>query len=88
MRGGVINKPGPILRPSTGLINYAPRNDGGIVLRSLAVPETEPGIQIQVQDDRGKPFAEPVYRVERVNFNGTTDEDSIMEVEAAKGRTL
>lgn len=86
MRGGIINRPGPILRPGTGLISYEKRNDGGIVVSALANPDVEPGIQIQVQDNLGRAFGEPVYRVTRVRFAGNTDGDSIMEIEAAKGR--
>lgn len=84
MRGGVINRPGPLIRPGTGLISYEKRNDGGIVLSALANPEVEPGIQIFVQDDRGKPFGEPAYRTEKVRFFGDTDGESLMEVEGAK----
>lgn len=84
MRGGVINKPGPLIRPGTGLISYERRNDGGIIFSALANPEVEPGIQVLVQDDFGKPFGEPAYRVEKVRFAGSTDEESLMDVEAAK----
>jgi hypothetical protein len=88
MRGGVINAPPPLIRPGTGLIAYERRNDGGIVFSALANPEVQPGIQVVVQDDFGRPFAEPVYRVEKVRFTGTTGEDSLMDVEAAKVVTL
>jgi hypothetical protein len=90
MRGGIINRPGSgiDLRPGTGLISYTPRNDGGVSLTALAVPEAEPGIQVVVTNDLGKPFAEPFYRVERVSFNGSTDGDSLMSMDAAKGRPL
>ncbi len=88
MRGGIINRPGPILRPSTGLITYEKRNDGGVICNALANPEVEPGIQIQVQDNDGKPFGEPVYRTERVTFAGDSKNESTMVVEAAKGRLL
>ncbi len=84
MRAGVINKPGPLIRPGTGLISYEKRNDGGIIFSALANPEVEPGIQVFVQDDFGKPFGEPVYRVERVTFAGSTAGDSLMDVQAAK----
>ncbi len=85
MRGGVINRPNPpLIRPGTGLISYEKRNDGGIQFEALANPEVEPGIQLFVQDDFGKPFGEPVYRCESVAFRGSTDEDSLMAVEGAK----
>lgn len=85
MRGGVINRPGPILRPSTGLLGYSKRNDGGILVEALANPDVEPGIQIQVQDDLEKPFGALVYRVEKVRFRGTTAGESLMSIEAAQG---
>lgn len=88
MRAGVINRPGPLIRPGTGLISYERRNDGGVIFSALANPEVEPGIQVLVQDDFGKPFGEPVYRVERVSFKGSTNGESLMDVEAAKVVTL
>ena len=84
MRNGAIKRPGPILRPGTGLINYQVRNDGGITLQALTDAEVEPGIQLQVQDDERKPFGALLYRVERVRFFGSTRAESIMEIEAAK----
>jgi hypothetical protein len=88
MRAGVILRAGPVIRPGTGLISYERRNDGGIIFSALANPEVEPGIQVLVQNDFGKPFGEPVYRVERVTFTGSTVGESLMEVEAAKVITL
>lgn len=88
MRGGVQNVPPPLLRPGTGLISYARRNDGGIVLQALANPDVQPGVQILVQDDNGRPFAEPAYRVEKVTYTGSTDGDSTMSVEGAKARLI
>jgi hypothetical protein len=88
MRAGVINKPGPLIRPGTGLISYERRNDGGVIFSALANPEVEPGVQVLVQDDFGKPFGEPVYRVERVSFTGSTAGESLMDVEAAKVVTI
>jgi hypothetical protein len=88
MRGGIINRPGPILRPGTGLIHYESRNDGGVVVTALADADMEPGIQFQVQNDLGKPFAELAYRCERVSFTGSTDNESIMTVEGAKARIV
>lgn len=86
LQGGIINRPGPILRPGTGLIHFERRNDGGCILTANADPEVEPGIQIQVQNDLGRPFAELAYRVERVSFFGSTDNESTMQVEAGKAR--
>jgi hypothetical protein len=85
LRGGVINRPGPIVKPSTGLISYTTRNDKGIDFTALADPEVEPGIQVQVVDDNGQPFGAVVYRVDRVTFSGNTDGESIMAVSASKG---
>ena len=84
MRGGAISKRGPLLRPGTGLIDYQVRNDGGIALCALTDASVEPGMQLQVQDDRGEDFGARAYRVERVNFSGSTKGESIMEIEAAK----
>ena len=85
LRGGVINRPGPIIKPSTGLISYTTRNDGGIDFTALADPEVEPGIQVQVLDNNDRPFGAVVYRVDRVTFRGNTDGESIMAVSASKG---
>jgi hypothetical protein len=84
MRGGIINKPGPILTPGTGLISYTPQNDGGITLTALADPAVEPGIQIQVLGNLGKPVGEISYRVTRVIFSGSTDDESVMLVTGRK----
>jgi hypothetical protein len=85
MRGGIINEPGPILRPERGLLKYKSKNDGGITVDALANPDVQPGIQIQVQDNQGKNFAEPVYRVESVEFTGSSIGESVMSIQAAKG---
>lgn len=88
MRGGAINKKPQSIRPKNGLINYSKRNDGGAHILALANPEIEPGLQIQVTDDLGRPFGELAYRVEEVTFLGDTDSDSIMEISAAKARVI
>jgi len=84
LRGGVINRPGPIVKPSSGLISYQTRNDGGIDFTALADPAVEPGIQVQVLDDDDRPFGASVYRVDRVTFSGNTDAESIMSVQASR----
>jgi hypothetical protein len=84
LRGGIINRPGVILRPSSGLIDYTKRNDGGCVLTAYANPEIEPGLQVQVQDDQGRPFGAPVYRTERIGFRGSSRGESIMNIEGAR----
>jgi len=85
LRGGIINRPGRIVRPSSGLISYEIRNDGGIDFSALADPEIEPGLQVQVQDNDGRDFGANVYRVDRVTFTGTTRGESLMSVSAGKG---
>jgi hypothetical protein len=87
MRGGIINKPGPILTPGTGLVSYETQTDGGITITALANPQVEPGIQIQVLDNLAKPVGELAYRVTKVSFNGSTDEDSLMNITARKALT-
>lgn len=84
MQDGVINRPGPILRPKNGLLHYEQRNDGGCICDSYALPDAEPGIQVQVQDNLGKAFGAPLYRIEKNTFRGDTHIDSTMRVEAAK----
>ena len=88
LRGGVINRPPVILRPGTGLIKYERRNDDGAVLEALANPDIEPGSQVIVQDNNGKPFGAGVFRVERVNFRGSSDAESVMNIRAAKAVTV
>lgn len=86
--GGEINRPGPVLRPSTGLVSWQPREDGGCDLVALGDPTCEPGVQIQVQDDLGQPRGKPFYRAERVVYTGTTRGRSEMAVSAAPGVAL
>ncbi len=88
MRGGVINRPGIILAPKSGLIDYTPRDDGGVVATALANPDMQPGLQFFVQSDVGKNLAAPVYRCESVQFNGSTDGQSLMTVQGRKVVTL
>ncbi len=82
--GAILDRPPVILRPGNGLISYSKRDDGGITLDALANADVEPGLQVQVQDDDGKPFGELVYRVEKVAFSGSTSGESLMFVEGAK----
>ena len=84
LRGGIVNRPGEILRPGTGLISFERRSDSGVSLTGLANPRIVPGLQIQVQDDAGEPFAEPLYRVESVDFRGDSDGQSLMQVEGRR----
>jgi hypothetical protein len=85
MKGAIINRPGPLLRPDNGLLSYESRNDGGITVEALTNPDVEPGIQMQVQDNRGKAYAEAVYRVESISFTGSSIGASTMTIEGAKG---
>ena len=84
MRGGTINRPGVILQPNSGLIDYTARDDGGVSVNALANPRIEPGLQIFVKDNLGRNLAEPVYRVESVHFFGDTEGASLMEIEAKR----
>ena len=88
MRGGIINKPGPVIAPQNGLISYTPMDDGGILFEGLADAKFEPGIRCGVLDNLGKPVGAPSYRVESVSLFGSTDEDSLMEVVARKPTAL
>lgn len=88
LRGGIINRPPVRIRPGTGLISYERRNDSGIVLSAFANPDVEPGSQILVQDDFGRPFGAGIFRVERIQFRGSTDGESLMQIQAAKALVL
>ena len=90
LRGGLINdRPGPILRPSTGLAEWRPRDDGGAEIEALADPRVVPGIQVFAQDEQGRSLGAQVYRVERVEFTGSTmTGESMMAIQAAPGVTL
>jgi hypothetical protein len=88
LRGGVINRPPIILRPGNGLIRYERRADDGCILEALANGEIEPGSQILVQDNTGKPFGAGVFRVERTHFRGTSDAESVMGITAAKASLI
>jgi len=78
LRGGLILRPGPTIRPQTGLIDYSPRDDGGIEFTAVADTRLEPGIRTTVLDNLGRPIGSPSYRVESVAFQGNTDENSIV----------
>jgi len=84
LRGGLINRPPVILRPGTGLVSYERRNDGGISLEALASTDIEPGSQILVQDNAGRPFGAGVFRVERCSWRGSTSSESLMSIDARK----
>jgi hypothetical protein len=88
MRGGALSRPGPILRPGNGLISYDPVDNGGVELTNLARTDMEPGSQFQVQDDNGRPFAEPLYRATHVAFAGSTSGNSIMTVSGQRRALL
>ncbi len=80
LRGGLINRPGPVISPQSGLIEYTPKDDGGITFTALADSRFEPGIRFTVLDNLGKPIGSPSYRLESVAFTGSTDENSLMSV--------
>lgn len=84
MRGGIINRPGPIISPSSGLIEHTTLDDGGIQFTALSDARFEPGIRCTVLDEIGVPIGAPSYRVESTSFAGSTDEDSLMEVVGRK----
>jgi hypothetical protein len=84
MLGGIINRPGPVISPKTGLLCYSKTNDEGIQFTALANPEVEPGIQVVVADDDGIPFGALAYRVTMVSFVGSSDGDSLMSVQGSK----
>lgn len=84
MRGGIVNRPGLILKPASGLQSATPRNGGGIDLVAFANPDAEPGVQIQVQNQDGSPVEELAYRTDSVSFSGSTGGSSQMEISASK----
>ena len=84
MRAGTINRPGVILKPSSGLITYTERDDGGVSVHALAHPRIEPGLQVFVKDNLGRNLAEPVYRTESVRFFGSSEGESVMDIEAKR----
>lgn len=88
MRGQVINRPGPVFKPSTGLLYFRPREDGGAQIEALGDPSVEPGIQVQVRDDNNRPKGAAVYRVEQAVWSGSTRGQSVMTVDMAPGVLL
>ncbi len=88
MRGGLSNRPPTILRPSSGLVSYELLDEGGIQLSALANPDVDPGAQIVVQDNDEGPIGAGVYRVESVDFEGSTRGASDMTVIGRKARLL
>jgi hypothetical protein len=88
LRGAIIPGPAIIISPASGLLSETRRNDGGIDFEALADPRVEPGRQVIVRDEFGKPIGAPAYRVERMTFDGSTDGQSLMSVEAAKALVL
>lgn len=67
-----------LLTPTTGLLEWMPADDAGIVCTALAQPSVRPGTQFIVQDGFGVPVGAPGFRVETVRFTGQTDSDSLM----------
>jgi len=54
------------------------------VVEALANAIMEPGLQFQVQDNLGKPFAEISYRCDKVVFRGSSDGESRMSIEGSR----
>ncbi len=73
-RDGIINRPGPILRPGSEILQSTKRKDGGIEITALAHPDLEPGMQVHV---KGR-----LYRAERITFDGDSQGESTMVVSA------
>ena len=88
MQGGINNDPAIELSPNSGLIGYAKRDDGGITLTALAIPEVQPGLRIVVRDEKGLNVDAPLYRVDTVSFTGSTQGESIMAIEAERARLV
>lgn len=84
MRNGSLLKAAVRIQPQTGLLEYTATNDGGVEFSALADPRIEPGLQVLVTDDNGRPFGEPAYRVDKVSFSGDTSGNSLMQVLARK----
>ena len=72
------------LKPSSGLLDWSPMDDGGIACVALAQPSMRPGIQIVIRDAFDRPVGAPGFRVETVQFTGATDADSIMNLTARR----
>jgi len=84
LRGGTNQRPPFILSPSTGLLTYSRRDDSGANLTALANAEIEPGSQVIVQGDDGKPFGAGVFRVDKTVLSGSTKSASTMKIVASK----
>lgn len=82
---GVTDLPtAPLLGPASGLLSWAPTDDGGVELTALADPRVIPGRQIAVIDEFGKPIDSQRHRVETVTFTGDNYAESVMRVRARK----
>jgi len=88
LRAGTINRPGYILRPNRGLVEYTKRDDGGASVVALAIPEVQPGLQVFIQNNLGKNLDAPVYRVDSVRFTGSSNGQSLMYIEAQRSAVL
>lgn len=83
-QGAPIAGPPLVLTPATGLLKWAPENDGSITLENMADPNLTPGVAITVLDNLGIPIAEGVFRAFSVRYVGDTRKDSKMFVRAKK----
>lgn len=78
-----------VLAVESGLLEWAPLDDGGIEVTALANPQIAPGHQFQVVDptatiyDLANTLAAR-YRVETVRFTGSTDGQSVMSIVGRK----
>jgi hypothetical protein len=78
--GGQLDPLAQLLRPSTGLLTWTSLDDGGLDLTALANPQIKIGGQVIVQDGLGIPVGGPAYRVDKIQWSGATDGDSIMRL--------
>jgi len=72
--------PPQILSPSTGLLTFVVRDDGGIDATALAHPSVVPGGGVIFQNIFGVPQAAGLCRVETVTFSGDSYSDSTMSI--------
>ena len=82
--GGLRNDLLPLLlSPSTGLVKWAPLDDGGYEFEALADASAAPGQQVIMTDEKSLPIGGPL-RIDKLVYTGSTRGPSIMQGTARK----
>lgn len=77
-----------VLNPGSGLIRWEELDDGGVQLEALGQTSVEPGMQINVIDEKLAIVGGGPLRVEKVDFSGSSEAGFTMAITARKLQIL